>query len=54
MKKCAICYGCIYCQTCDEKQEKKCEEKGYILYTTDAQKELCDLMCGKAEENDDN
>ena len=55
MKKSALCYGCIYCKECDKTQEEKCRERGYMLFTTDADKAMCDLMCGEAEEeNDDN
>jgi hypothetical protein len=47
MKKCAKCYACVYCQTCDEANEKLCASKDYILFTTEKQKELCDLLCGE-------
>ena len=51
MKRNAKCYGCIYCQTCDKKHEQYCESQHYILFTTDAQKELCDLICGEIEDD---
>ena len=47
------CYACIYCSTCDKEQEEKCTNEHYILFTTEEQKTLCDLMCGEVE-NDDN
>ena len=53
MKMCSRCYGCVYCQMCDKEQEEKCASQNYIMFTTDAQKELCDLICGEIE-NDDN
>ena len=53
MKNSPICYACIYCQTCDKEQEQKCASREYILFTTEKQKELCDLLCGEIE-NDNN
>ena len=54
MKKNSRCYGCVYCQTCDKEQEQKCANEHYILFTTEKQKELCDLICGEIEDNDNN
>lgn len=54
MKQNSRCYGCVYCQMCDKEQEQKCASKEYILFTTEAQKRLCDLICGEIEKNDDN
>lgn len=54
MKKCAKCYACVYCQTCDEINEKLCASKDYILFTTEKQKELCDLLCGEIENETNN
>ena len=53
MKKNFECYTCVYCQDCDEIQEKKCAEINYALLTTKEAKELCDLMCGTGENEDD-
>ena len=53
MKKNVECYTCVYCQTCDEEQEKKCAEINYALLTTKEAQELCDLMCGTGEEEYD-
>ena len=53
MKDNLRCYACIYCQTCDKEQELKCANEHYILFTTEEQKQLCDLMCGEAEVEDD-
>lgn len=53
MKNCARCYACVYCQTCDKENELKCASQHYIMFTTEEQAKLCDLMCGKAEEEDD-
>lgn len=47
------CYACAYCQICSKEQEIKCASRDYILFTTEEQKELCDLMCGKIEEESD-
>ena len=52
MKKNVECYTCVYCQTCNEEQEKKCAEINYALLTTKEAQELCDLMCGTGEEAD--
>lgn len=52
MKKNVKCYTCVYCQDCDEIQEKKCAEINYALLTTKEAQELCDLMCGTGEDND--
>ncbi len=52
MKMNSICYGCVYCQTCDKENEKRCASQNYIMFTTEEQKELCDLMCGEAEDDD--
>lgn len=53
MKQNSHCYGCVYCQTCDKENEEKCSKQNYILFTTDAQMELCELMgCGEVEEDD--
>lgn len=55
MKQNSRCYGCVYCQMCDKEQEQKCANEHYILFTTEQQAKLCDLMCGEAEiENDNN
>lgn len=54
MKQNSRCYGCVYCQTCDKEQERYCASEHYIMFTTEVQKELCDLMCGEIEENVDN
>lgn len=51
MKKNFKCYSCIYCSICSNEQEEKCESEDYILYTTKADKELCDMFCGKAEKD---
>lgn len=53
MRKNVRCYACIYCRTCDKKQEEKCSRLDYALLTTPHDKEMCDLLCGKAEEDDD-
>ena len=53
MKMNSYCYGCVFCQSCDKEQEIKCASRDYILFTTEEQKELCDLMCGKIEEESD-
>ena len=49
MKSSTRCYICAYCQQCDKEQEEKCKEQDYILFTTEEQKKMCDLMCGKVE-----
>lgn len=55
MKISPKCYACVYCQTCDKKNEERCASQNYIMFTTEEQKELCDLMCGNGEiEDDDN
>ena len=54
MKKNVECYTCVYCKNCDEIQEKKCSELNYALLTTKEAKELCDLMCGTGEDDDEN
>ena len=55
MKISARCYGCVYCQMCDKEQEQKCANEHYILFTTEQQAKMCDLMCGEVEiENDNN
>ena len=54
MKMNSRCYGCVFCQSCDKENEKKCASQHYIMFTTKEQKDLCDLMCGEVEENDDN
>lgn len=53
MKQNLRCYACIYCTTCDKKQEEKCENENYILYTTKEEKELCNLMCGEPQKDED-
>ena len=52
MKKNFKCYSCVYCRECDECLEKKCQEMDYVLYTTEKDKELCDMMCGEVEQKD--
>lgn len=56
MKKSPKCYACIYCQTCDKENELKCESRDYILFTTEEEKQLCDLMgCNNIEvDNEEN
>ena len=54
MKQNSRCYGCVYCQTCDKEQEQKCANEHYILFTTEAQAKMCELMCGKVDEDDCN
>ena len=53
MKISPRCYACAYCQTCDKEQELKCANENYILFTTEEQKTLCDLICGEIENNED-
>ena len=53
MKNLPRCYACVYCQTCDKENELKCASQHYIMFTTKEQAELCDLMCGEAEVEDD-
>ena len=52
MKQCAKCYACVYCQMCDKENEEKCASQHYILFTTEQQAQMCDLMCGEAEDDD--
>lgn len=54
MKNSPRCYACVYCQMCDKEQEQKCASQHYIMFTTEEQAKLCDLMCGEAEIEDDN
>lgn len=55
MKMNSRCYGCVFCQSCDKENEEKCASQHYIMFTTEEQKELCDLICGNGEiEDDDN
>lgn len=53
MKNSPRCYACVYCQTCDKENELRCASQHYIMFTTEEQAELCDLMCGEAEAEDD-
>ena len=55
MKLSAKCYACIYCKQCDKEQELKCRDMNYALFTTDADKKMCDLMgCGDETEMEEN
>ena len=55
MKISTKCYLCIYCRQCDINQEMKCREMDYALFTTEADKEMCDLMgCGNEDEVEEN
>ena len=55
MKQNSRCYGCVYCQTCDKEQEQKCANEHYILFTTETQAKMCELMgCYEVEEDDCN
>lgn len=40
------CYACVWFKQCDKELEEKCKERDYILYATQKDKELCDIMCG--------
>ena len=54
MKISAKCYACAYCQQCNKEQEEKCRNLGYILFTTETQKLMCDLMgCNDEVNNND-
>lgn len=54
MKKSVKCYICVHCRQCDKEQEKKCRELKYILFTTEEQSQLCDLMgCGGNDDDGD-
>ena len=53
MKNSPRCYGCVYCQMCDKENELKCASQHYIMFTTEEQAELCDLMCNNSEEEND-
>lgn len=44
------CYACTYFKQCDKEQEMKCRELNYILFTTEEQSQLCDIMCGRVED----
>jgi hypothetical protein len=53
LKQNAKCYICAYCQQCNKEQEEKCKKLDYILFTTEEQKKMCDLMgCGEVKENE--
>ena len=55
MKQNPQCYICVHCQQCDKIQEAKCKELNYILFTTEEQSQLCDLMgCYEEVEEDEN
>lgn len=47
------CYGCYWFKQCDEMLETKCEDMNYALYTTKEDAELCSLLCGEVEEDED-
>ena len=47
------CYICVYCQQCDKLQEERCRNMDYVLFTTEEQKELCEIMCGGIEDVED-
>ena len=51
MKMNSRCYGCVYCQTCDKENEEECASQNYIMFTTEEQKELCNLMRGEVEDD---
>lgn len=53
MKMNPQCYICVHCRQCDKEQEKKCREMKYILFTTEAESQLCDIMCGGIEDDED-
>ena len=54
MKNNFRCYACVYCLTCDKENEEKCANMHYALFTTKEDVELCNLMCGEPqEENED-
>lgn len=50
MKQNVKCYSCVFCRLCDENIEKRCSEDNYLLYTTQEDKKLCDLLCGIAKD----
>lgn len=52
MKMNPQCYICVHCRQCDKEQEMKCRELNYILFTTEEQNQLCDIMCGKVDEDE--
>ena len=52
MKKNVKCYICIYCQNCSKEQEQKCRKLNYALFTTEEQKQLCELICEGIEKDD--
>ena len=55
MKENPQCYICVHCQQCDKIQETKCKELNYILFTTEEESQLCDLMgCYEEVEEDEN
>lgn len=53
MMKNAKCYGCIYFNQCknDSELESKCAQYDYALFATEADKALCDMMCGEPEDD---
>lgn len=52
MKKSIKCYLCVWCQQCDTEQEQKCAKLDYILFTTENDKKLCDMICGEPQDED--
>jgi len=55
MKQNSRCYGCVFCQSCDKKNEEKCASQNYIMFTTEEQTKMCELMgCYEVEKDDDN
>lgn len=47
------CYGCGFFKECEENREimKKCTNNDYVLFCTEQEKELCDIMCGEPEDD---
>lgn len=53
MKKNFKCYICAYCKECDEVLEEKCKSLDYVLFCTEEEREMCQLMCQEIEEDEE-
>lgn len=45
---------CIYCcwlKYCDESTKQKCADNNYIIFANIDDKNLCNLMCGEAQDD---
>ena len=52
MENIDYCSTCIWSKVCKGTEKDFCTNNLHILYASEKDKELCDMMCGEVEEEE--